>query len=96
MVAHHFITEDEVVRCLQKDPDCSEDEARSLVRQVQERGYTPPRRERIVEWQKQQEFPICPNPEDPDACNIYKDVQFPDAVYQHISDYYEHKTDGER
>ena len=58
---------------------------------MQERGYNPPRRERILEWQSQQDFPICPNPDDPDACNVYRDLRFPDSVYEDISDYYEHK-----
>jgi hypothetical protein len=45
-----------------------------------------------LEWQKEQEFPICPNPDDPDACNVYRDLEFPDSVYQHITDYHEQKA----
>jgi DNA primase large subunit len=92
MVAHHFLDEDEVVQYLQKDPDISETEARSLYRQVQSKDYNPPKRDRILEWQQQQDFPICPNPEDPDACNVYKDLNFPEQVYEHIADYYEQKV----
>src|SRR5262249_38737497 len=77
---------------LQKNPDFTEEEARALYHQVQGRDYNPPRRERILEWQKQQEFPICPNPDDPDACNVYKDLEFPDSVYEHITDYHEQKA----
>src|SRR5919199_1694576 len=65
MGGRHFVDEDELVRILAQDPSCSEDEARSLVAQVQARDYNPPRRERILEWQQRQEFPICPNPDDP-------------------------------
>ena len=54
----------------------------ALAQQVEERGYNPPRRERILEWQEQQDFPICPNPEDPDACNVYNELQFPHDAYQ--------------
>ncbi len=92
MVAHHFLNEDEVVEYLQKDPDISETEARSLYRQVQSKDYNPPKRDRILAWQQQQDFPICPNPDDPDACNVYKDLNFPDQVYEHIAEYYEQKV----
>lgn len=94
MVARHFLSEDELINYLQKDPDFSEEKARSLYQQVQGRDYNPPRRERVIEWQQQQEFPICPNPDDPDACNVYKDLQFPDQIYEHISEYHEQKTDS--
>ena len=89
MVAHHFLGKDELVEWLSKDGDTDENEARALAQQVEERGYNPPRRERILEWQEQQDFPICPNPADPDACNVYNELQFPDAVYQDIQEYQE-------
>jgi hypothetical protein len=89
MVGRHFLDEDELVEHLVQDPACSEEEARSLVHQVQARDYNPPRRERILEWQQRQEFPICPNPDDPRACNVYRDLQFPDGVYEDIEDFYE-------
>ena len=92
MVAHHFMDEDELVGYLQKGGHISEAEARSLYQQVQAKDYNPPKRDRILEWQQQQEFAICPNADDPDACNVYKDLQFPDQVYEHISEYYEQKA----
>jgi DNA primase large subunit len=94
MVARHFMDEDELVEQLRKDADFSEEQARALVLQVQGRDYSPPRRERILEWQKEQEFPICPS-DDPDACNVYRDLRFPDTIYQHISEYYEEKAEAE-
>lgn len=94
MVARHFIPEDEVVAHLQKDKDFSEEQARALVLQVQGRDYNPPKREKILQYQEQQEFPIIPNPDDPDSGNVYKDLQFPDHVYEHITDYYEHKAEA--
>lgn len=89
MVAHHFLERDELVEWLCKDGDTDENEARALAQQVQERDYNPPRRERILEWQEQQDFPICPSPDDPDACNVYNELQFPDEVYQDIQEYQE-------
>lgn len=94
MVARHFMEEDELVTQLQKDQDFSEEDARSLVAQVQGRDYNPPRREKILQYQEQQDFPICPNPDDPDSCNVYRDLQFPDEVYESISGYYEQKADS--
>ncbi len=91
MVERHFQSEDELIGYLTKDSDFNETEARSLYQQVQGKDYNPPKRERVLQWQEQQDFPICPNADDPDACNVYKDLQFPDHVYEHISEYYQHK-----
>ena len=92
MVAHHFLDKEELVEWLSKDGDTDESEARALVQQVEERDYNPPRRERILEWQDQQEFPICPNPDDPDACNVYRELDFPDEVFENIQDYHQDKA----
>jgi hypothetical protein len=88
MVGRHFLDEDELVGWLTRDPDVSEEDARALYLQVQGRDYSPPKRERILEWQAQQDFPICPSPDDPTACNVYRDLQFPDEVYEHIQEFY--------
>jgi DNA primase large subunit len=94
MVARHFTDEDELVEYLQRTPGFSAEEARALYLQVQGRDYNPPKRDRILQWQSEQEFPICPNPDDPDSCNVYKDLQFPDEVYEKISEYYEQKAEA--
>ena len=80
------------VAATQRSGDTDESEARALVQQVEERGYNPPRRERILEWQGQQEFPICPNPDDPDACNVYRELDLPDEIFENIQDYREDKA----
>lgn len=92
MIARHFLSKEEVIEYLLKDPDCDEAEAKSLYQQVQGKDYSPPKRDRILAWQEQQEFPICPNVDDPDACNVYRDLEFPQHVYEHISSYYEQKA----
>jgi hypothetical protein len=89
MVGRHFVGEDELVKLLLKDHEAEEGEVRAMVQQVEEKGYSPPRRERILEWQSQQDFQICPNPDDPDACNVYNELQFPDEVYEGIQEYQE-------
>src|SRR3954466_12906476 len=58
MVARHFMDEDEIVGLLSRQPDHGEGDARVLLRQVEARDYNPPKRERILEWQAQQDFPI--------------------------------------
>ena len=93
MVARHFLSEAELIAYLRKDNDFSESEAKAMYQQVQGKDYNPPKRDRILEWQQHQDFPICPNPDDPDACNVYKDLQFPDDIYEQISEYYEQKAD---
>jgi DNA primase large subunit len=94
MVARHFLGEDEVVEWLRKDPDCDEQKARGLLQQVQSRDYNPPRRERILEWMRKQEFPICPDAEDPDQCNLYRNLEFPGEIYENISEYHEQKQES--
>jgi hypothetical protein len=86
-IGRHFVSNDELVELLTKDQDTDEREMRALVQQVEEKDYSPPRREKILEYQSQQDFPICPDPDDPDACNPYAELQFPDEVYESIQEY---------
>ena len=92
MIARYFVKNEELVQILAKDRDLDEDGARALVQQVEERGYNPPRRDKILEWQKEQDFQICPDPDDPDACNFYKELTFPDELYEDIQEYREEKA----
>jgi hypothetical protein len=92
MIARYFVDNEELVQLLTKDRDTDEDKARALVQQVEKKGYNPPRRDRILEWQKEQDFQICPNPDDPDACNVYNELTFPDEVYEDIQQYREEKA----
>jgi hypothetical protein len=95
MTGRFFMDDDEMIRYLTQDKDVLETDARALLLQVQEHDYNPPKREKILAWQEQQDFPICPNPDDPNACNLYNDLQFPDGVYDHISDFYEERAEAE-
>ncbi len=92
MVARHFLSNDEVIAELTKDPDFSTDQAVAMLRQVEGRDYNPPRRGRILEWQAEQEFPILPNAADPDCGNVYKTLRFPTGIYEHIEQYQEEKA----
>jgi DNA primase large subunit len=96
MVARHFMDDEQLVSLLCKEPDFTEQQARALVEQVRGRDYSPPKREKILEWQQQQEFPICPNPTDPDSCNVYKNLKFPEQIYEHITEYHEGKSEAHR
>lgn len=89
MIGRHFVSGEELVDLLTQDNDASEQEIRAMVQQVEDKGYSPPRREKILEFQDQQDFQICPNPDDPDACNVYSELRFPDEVYESIQEYQE-------
>ena len=94
MVATHFMDDDEIVKLLAKQPDHGEDDARGLVAQVKARDYNPPKRDKILAWQSEQSFPIIPNPDDPDSGNVYRELRFPDDVYEKIGEYYEDKAEA--
>ncbi len=95
MVARYFMEESSVVELLAAQPDFDEKEARALLLQVEERGYNPPKRRRILEWQAQQEFPICPNADDPNGCNVYSELRFPDEIYENIEQFWEERAEAE-
>lgn len=88
MVARHFLEPEELLTYLEKDPECEPEDARALVSQVESRDYNPPKRERILEWMRKQEFPVCPNPEDPGQCNVYRNLDFPKEVYDRINQFH--------
>jgi hypothetical protein len=93
MVARHFLNDEEMVELLSGQPGQDEHHVRALVLQVKERDYNPPKRERILQWQAQQDFPICPNPEDPNSGNVYRELQFPDHIYDNIEEFWEEKAE---
>jgi hypothetical protein len=95
MVARHFMPAEEVVSWLTRDPDFSEAQAKAMLTQITGHDYNPPRRERILEWQAQQQFPILPHPEDPDCGNLYRNLKFPDSIYGHIEQYQEQKANAD-
>jgi hypothetical protein len=95
MVARHFLSEDHLFKQLERDSSLDEQKARALIEQVVTKGYSPPSREKVLEFQKQQQFPICPNPKDPDTCNVYKDLKFPPEVYESITEYHEEKAEAQ-
>ena len=95
MIARHYLAEDELVKVLAKGKDMTETKAGALVRQVEERGYNPPRREKILEWQAQQDFPICPDPDDPNACNPYRELDIPEEVIESIEEFREQRYEAE-
>ena len=91
MVARHFMPHEEVIAWLRRDQDFGEAEAAAMLTQVEGRDYNPPKRNRILEWQAEQDFPIIPNTEDPDCGNLYRNLKFPDTIYHHIENYQEQK-----
>ncbi len=96
MIARHFLEEDDLIKLLARQPEQDEEKARSLLLQVSGRDYNPPKRERIIEWQAEQDFPICPTPDDPNSCNVYRELRFPDSIYENIGEYWEEQAAGQR
>ena len=92
MVGRFFLSNEELTAEMMKDRDCDEEKAHAIIRQVEAKGYSPPKRERVIQWMNEQDFPICENSGDQDACNIYKEINFPPEVYEKISSYYESKN----
>jgi hypothetical protein len=89
MVARHFMTDDEILQELTKNPKFDEEQARSLLKQVEARGYNPPKRERVLDWMQRQKFPICPDTDDPGQCNVYRNLEFTKEIYDRISEFYQ-------
>jgi hypothetical protein len=94
MVARHFLSHDEVLERLTKDSNFSDAQARVMLKQVEGRDYTPPKRDRLLQWQGEQEFQFI-DPSDPDSGNLYRNLKFPDEIYSHIEHYQEAKSDVE-
>ncbi len=94
IVGQYFMSDDDLVKYLQKNPGVSDKDAKAMVDEVKAQGYNPPSRGTVLDWQKQQDFPICPDEKDPDACNVYKHLRFPDKVYQNIEQYHVQKAES--
>ena len=91
MVARHFLPHEQVLGYLTKDSDFGEEKATAMLRQVEGRDYNPPKRDRLMEWQREQEFQFM-DTNDPDSGNLYRNLNFPQAVYEHIGHYQEAKS----
>ncbi|HLJ66102.1 MAG TPA: hypothetical protein VKX16_01920 [Chloroflexota bacterium] len=94
MVARYFMEDEELVELLAREPDFGAEKARALVAEVKAHGYNPPKRERILAWQAEQEFPICPDAEDPNGCDVYRELRFPDEVYDAIRQFWEERAEA--
>ena len=94
MVARHFLPHEEVLAWMMKDKDVDEEKATLMLRQVEGRDYNPPRRDKILDYQSKQDFPIIPNVDDPDSGNLYRNLKFPDEIYDHIGHYQEAKLES--
>jgi hypothetical protein len=90
IVARYFL-DDATISAMITSKSFPRERAMAMIAQAKEREYSPPTRETIMEWQREQHFQIIPNPVDPDAGNVYKDLHFPPEVYEHIEEYHEAK-----
>lgn len=95
MVGQRFLSDDEMLDLLARQPDHDEREMRALILRTRERDYNPPRRERLLEWQSRQDYPLIAHADDPSAGNLYRELQFPDDVYENIEEYYEEQVEAQ-
>lgn len=95
MAARFFLPEAELIDLLAGQPEQDPEKAGAMLRQVQARNYNPPRRERIMEWQRQQDFPIIPNQDDPNSGNLYQELEFPNTIYDQIEEFWEERTEAQ-
>ena len=95
IVARHFLSEEELIGLLASQPEQDEASARALLLSVQQHDYNPPRRERLLEWQKKQDFALLPDADDPASGNLYRELRFPDGIYDHIKDFWEEKAEAQ-
>lgn len=95
IVARHFLSEEEMLALLARQPGHDEREAAGLIRQVSDHDYSPPSRTRLLAWQAQQDFPLLPDADDPASGNLYRELRFPDDVYEHIEEFYEERAEAE-
>ena len=91
MVARHFLPHEQVLGWLTRDADFNEEQATAMLRQVEGRDYNPPKRDRLMEWQREQEFQFM-DVNDPDSGNLYRNLKFPQEIYDHIGHYQEAKS----
>ncbi len=95
IVARHFLTEADMLALLRRQPGHDEREMAGLIRQVSEHDYSPPSRARLLAWQAQQDYPLLPDADDPATGNLYRELRFPDEVYEHIEEFYEERAEAE-
>lgn len=65
MIARNFLDESEVVKRLKNNPGMTEEQPGPSTYRYKARTISPPRRERILEWQKERIFDF-PDPENPE------------------------------
>lgn len=94
MVGAKFLETDDLIGILLKSGGAEETEVKAMVQQVVERGYNPPSRARLLEWSAQQDFPLMPNPDDPDSGNLYSELTMPDEVIESIEEYREQRLEA--
>lgn len=87
IIARYFMDEGEIVSLIASQPEMDQKKALALLNHIRYEDYRPPRREQILEWQAIQDFAICPDAEDPESCDVYRQLRFPDEVYASLKEW---------
>jgi hypothetical protein len=88
-IARHFLSSDELVALLARQPRWDQAKAQKLVERVRQRGYSPPTRPRLLEWQARQRYPLLDDPADPTLGNLYRELPLPDEVFREIEAFWD-------
>lgn len=89
IVARHFLADEAILSLLAGQPHHDAARAAKLLERVREQGYAPPSRLRLFQWQARQRFPLLPDPANLTSGNLYRELEFPDAVYGQIEEFWE-------
>lgn len=95
IVARRFMDNADILDLLKRQPGHGERDMAALVQQVSDHDYSPPSRERIIEWQARQDYQLLSDADDPAEGNLYRELSFPDEVYEHIEEFYEERAEAE-
>ncbi|PYE51877.1 hypothetical protein [Deinococcus yavapaiensis] len=79
-VAQYFLSADDTLMLLKRN--LGEQEAREVMKSVE--GEPPPRRGKVVEYTKRQNFPILPNNHDAHLDDLYAGLTFPPEIQARI------------
>ncbi len=77
MDARHFVDNEEIVGLLAKHHDANEQEIRVMAQQVEEKGYSPPRRDKVLELAGAARFSNQPEPRRPGRLQRLRHAELP-------------------
>lgn len=91
IVSRYFLKPKEIVDILTAARQLTKVQALALLIQVKQNNYSPPDRQKLQEWSRQQDYQLVQE-SDQDTASVYRHLSFPSELYSHIQEYYEGKA----